>query len=244
MSFVKLVNCMLASPNSSTVAASRTRCAPRGTDSLPWVSRRARNSPSLKASAHRCGPSCNAAFVRSLPKKPRPTPSSAVSLANADNHKPSSNIQYGSIPMFRSIAAVVVGYLVMVVLVILAFSIAFVAPNFAFRTDSFDVTLGWLAFALASGLAAAIVGGFACALIARRRSATHALAALAIVLGLGGAVSNLSKERPAATESAAGLTAMERSKRAVQPHWYAFALPFVGAIGIVIGGRLRKCPPR
>jgi hypothetical protein len=146
--------------------------------------------------------------------------------------------------MFRSIVAVVAGYLVMVVLVIAAFSLSIVAPDFAFQKDSFEVTAAWLVFTLAVSFAAAIVGGFVCAWIARRRSATHALAALAIVLGLGGAVSNLTKERPTASESAAGLSVMARSERAVQPNWYAFALPFVAAAGILIGGRLRSSAAR
>jgi hypothetical protein len=140
--------------------------------------------------------------------------------------------------MFRSIVAVVVGYLVMAVLTLLAFGLSLIAPDFAFEKDRFDVTPAWLVFALAATLVAAVVGGFVTVVIARRRSAVYALAALVIVLGFGSAAGNLTRDRPLADESAAGLSAVNRGKRAVQPTWYAFTLPIVGAAGVVIGGRL------
>ncbi|HJZ90374.1 MAG TPA: hypothetical protein VKE40_05845 [Gemmataceae bacterium] len=140
--------------------------------------------------------------------------------------------------MFRFIIAVVVGYLVMVVLVVATSSVAFVVPDVAFQKDSFDVTHGWLAYALAVGLVAAVAGGFVAARIARRRRAAAILAALALIIGLLSAVGNLRRERP--TGSPAGLTTTERASRMVQPTWYAFTLPFVGAAGVLVGGRCAR----
>src|SRR5262249_48594153 len=119
--------------------------------------------------------------------------------------------------MFRFIIAVVVGYLVMVVLVVATSSVAFVVPDVAFQKDSFDVTHGWLAYALAVGRVAAVAGGFVAARIARRRRAAAILAALALIIGLLSAVGNLRRERP--TGSPAGLTTTERASRMVQPTW-------------------------
>ena len=141
--------------------------------------------------------------------------------------------------MFRFIVAVVVGYLVMAVLVVAAFSVAVVAPDFAFRADSLDVTAGWLVWTLAASVVAAGAGGFVAAVVARRRSAATALAGLVLGAGLLSAVGNLAKEWPAG-ESAARPNVPERAARAVQPVWYSFLLPVLGAGGVLAGGRLRR----
>jgi hypothetical protein len=140
--------------------------------------------------------------------------------------------------MVRFIIAVVVGYLVMVVLVVATSSVAFVVPDFAFEKDDFDVTPGWLIYALAAGLVAAVAGGFVATRIARRRRVAAVLAALVLVIGLLSAMVILGREKP--TGSAAGLNVAERASRAVQPTWYAFALPFVGAAGVLVGGRCAR----
>jgi len=140
--------------------------------------------------------------------------------------------------MFRLIVGVVVGYIVMSILIIAVFSLSIVLPDFAFEKDRFDVTIEWIVFTLVAGFISAIVGGFVAAWIGKRRAA-YATAIVAFVLGMGGAVDNLKKERPAESDSPAGMTTMERGNKAVQPNWYAFTLPILGATGIVIGGRLR-----
>jgi hypothetical protein len=65
------------------------------------------------------------------------------------------------------------------------------------------------------------------------------LAAAMVVVGFGSAVANQRKERPSAEESPAGMSVVERAKRAVQPTWYAFVLPFLGAAGAAAGGLCR-----
>ena len=141
--------------------------------------------------------------------------------------------------MLRLIVAVVVGYVVMAALVVAAFAVAIAAPDLAFRSDSFDVTPGWLAWALAATVLAAVAGGYVAVVIARRRSVASVLAGLVLVLGLVSAAGNLAKERPT-VESAAGLSAAKRAARAVQPTWYAFALPVLGAGGVLVGAQLRR----
>jgi hypothetical protein len=126
----------------------------------------------------------------------------------------------------------------MAVLVMAAFSVALVAPDLAFQAGTFDVTPGWLAYTLTASLAAAAVGGFVAAVVGRSR-AVRALAVLVVVVGLGSAVNNVRRERPAATEDPSGLSVTERAMKAVQPTWYAFALPFLAAAGVLLGGQVR-----
>src|SRR5262249_56106386 len=98
--------------------------------------------------------------------------------------------------MFRFIIAVVVGYLVMVVLVVATSSVAFVVPDVAFQKDSFDVTHGWLAYALAVGLVAAVAGGFVAARIARPRRAAALFAGRGPLLCVLAAVGEPPPRRP------------------------------------------------
>lgn len=144
--------------------------------------------------------------------------------------------------MGRTIAGVVVGYLSMVVVVIIGFSLSLVAPEFAFQKDSLDVTSGWLAYTLGLSLVAAFLGGFVAVVIGRQRRTAKALAILVFSLGMFGAVANAMKEKPT-KEDLAAMTVQERGSKAVQPIWYSFLLPFIGAGGILLGGRLRKATP-
>jgi hypothetical protein len=141
--------------------------------------------------------------------------------------------------MLRFIVAVVVGYLVMAILVVAASAVALVAPDLAFRQDSYDVRTGWLVWTLVVGAVAAVAGGFVAVVIARRRSAATVLAGLVLAVGLISALANLGKERPTG-EPPAGLSLPERASRAVQPTWYAIFLPVLGAGGVLAGARLRR----
>jgi hypothetical protein len=141
--------------------------------------------------------------------------------------------------VIRFIVAVVVGYACMFVLVAAAFAPAMVAPDLAFRAGTAEVTSGWLVYALVASLVAAAVGGFVAAHIARSRRAAVVLAVLVFVLGLASAVANEMRERPPA-DVPAEMTPADRASRAVQPTWYAFAMPLLGAAGAVAGGRARR----
>jgi hypothetical protein len=142
--------------------------------------------------------------------------------------------------MVRLFFAVAVGYVVMTVLVVAAFSLALLAPGFAFQPETCDVTPAWLIWALATGLAGAVASGFVAVAVARRRRAAWVLAGLVLVLGLVSAGMNMTRERPPSSESAAGLSALERAGRAVQPTWYALTLPLLGACGVLAGGLVRR----
>lgn len=142
--------------------------------------------------------------------------------------------------MIRFIASILGGYLVMAVLVVFGFSLAMVAPNFAFEQDSLDVTPGWILYSLVVSLIAAAAGGLVAAFIARLRSAAFVLAAFVFAIGLVSAASNLAKAKPS-NEAVAGMSTLERAKNAKQPDWYAFLLPFVAAGGIALGGLCSRC---
>jgi hypothetical protein len=143
--------------------------------------------------------------------------------------------------MLRTILAVVVGYAVMTVLVVLSFTPAFVTPELVFVTDGIGVTVAFLVFTLATGGAAAAVGGFVAALVAGRhaRLSLLALVAIVFVLGIGSAVYGLFQVPPTfSAEEVARMTPMEKAAIGHEPAWYAFLLPLMSSAGVLAGGRL------
>jgi hypothetical protein len=114
--------------------------------------------------------------------------------------------------MWRSILAVVVGYLVMAVAVMVLFAIAFRAPDQ-------KPTVGFMVFAVGYGFVAAIAGGYVTAAIARRAPLAHA-AALAVVSAAMGLVSLI-------------------TSGGREPVWFLGANVVAMIAGVLLGGAMR-----
>lgn len=144
--------------------------------------------------------------------------------------------------MGRIIGSVIAGYLAMFVLVFALFSLAYtvLGASGAFHPGSWDVAGSWVALTIVIGLAAAVVGGYICAAIARDRRGPLWLVALVIVLGLLFAIPVLTGGAPAAAGPRPDAVPMfEAMSKAVQPTWVALLNPLLGAVGVLIGARLR-----
>ena len=143
----------------------------------------------------------------------------------------------------RTVLAVIAGYAVMVIFVMTAFTLAYMAggADFAFRSGTLDVTVGWLLMATLCNFVAACLGGWIASVIAREKGAVavKALAGVLLVLGMAIAVWNLMADRPAPSKAIAQLSSSEAAKYARQPSWYEFLIPLIGAAGVLIGGRGR-----
>jgi hypothetical protein len=124
-------------------------------------------------------------------------------------------------PLLRSVLAILAGYVTMVLGVTSTLAILFfVARDALPATPGPFRGPGWVLWLeLGCGLAAAVLGGYVCALVARRRELLHAvvLGGFALLLGLIG------------SGAEAGL----------KPQWSSIAIAIVGAIGPVLGARLR-----
>ena len=90
-------------------------------------------------------------------------------------------------------------------------------------------------------LVTTIIAGLICAIIARGGKAPLALAGVVLVLGLALAAASTAF-RPADThEVRAGDTPnMEAMSKARHPAWVIFLGPVIGAVGVLIGGRLKR----
>lgn len=146
--------------------------------------------------------------------------------------------------MLRNIGGVILGYVLMALTIFLTFTAAYLlmGTGNAFEPETYQVSNLWMATSLVLGLIAAIIGGYACALIARGGRAPLALAVLVIVLGVLAAVpalraANTARER---LTRPAEVSNMEAMQNAVQPGWFVLLTPFVSAAGVLVGASLRR----
>jgi cytochrome bd-type quinol oxidase subunit 2 len=145
--------------------------------------------------------------------------------------------------MGRLIGAVVLGYVIMMVFVFATFSAAYLAMGTegSFKPDSYDVSTLWVALSIGLGLVAAILGGWVAAAVARGPKGSHVLAVVVFVVGIVmalPAVTSPPEDRQEVRGAEVGnLEAMQYAK---QPTWMLLFNPVLGAVGALVGGRLRK----
>ena len=144
--------------------------------------------------------------------------------------------------MLKAVLAVVAGYLTTAIAVAALTLGLFVllGPDRAFQPGTYEVTTVWVIACFAASLIAAMIGGFVCSRISGP-GALKVLAALLVVLGILLALPALDPAndprplvRPPDTPR---LIALTNSR---QPPWAAMTFPFVGAIGVLIGGRGKR----
>jgi len=145
--------------------------------------------------------------------------------------------------MARSIIAVIVGYLVMFVLQVAAFMTIYtlVGADWSFKPASYQASTRWTVMQFVVIGVTAIIAGLICAIIAKGGKAPLALAAVVLVLGFGLAVLGTTL-RPADTHEVrtGNVSNMEAMSKARHPVWVVFLGPVVAAVGVVIGGKLKR----
>jgi hypothetical protein len=110
----------------------------------------------------------------------------------------------------------------------------------SFQPGSYEPSTLWTAVSFVLGVLAAILGRYVTALIARTTTPPKVLAGVVLVVGLLSAIPVVaagSGTAEARTGEVGNLDAMMKAK---QPVWVALANPFVGAVGVVLGARLRR----
>jgi hypothetical protein len=147
--------------------------------------------------------------------------------------------------MARAIVAVIASYVTVFVLNFLAFVglYTLVGPDNAFKPRAYLASNRWIAMSFVIVFITAIIGGLICAAIARGGKALLALAVVVLVLGFLLAIPSVIKhQRNANLVRAANVSSLEAARLAHWPVWVPFAFPIVGAIGVLIGGKLKRRP--
>lgn len=144
--------------------------------------------------------------------------------------------------MLRIAGAIMLAYVVMFALVFVTFTLAYLAmgADGAFKQGTYEVSGLWLAASMILGLVAAVAGGYVCAVVGRSARAPLALAVVVLVIGFGLAFTNSGAPDADTPEVRADdVGNFEAMQSARQPTWLTMVNPVIGAIGVLIGGRLR-----
>ena len=145
--------------------------------------------------------------------------------------------------MGRSIIAVIAGYVSMFILNFIGFVTLFVilGPANAFKPRLYIASNRWIAIALVMTFITAIIGGLICAAIAKGGKAPVALAVVIIVLGWTMGIFEIRKhDANAGLVRPAEVPIAEAAQKAYWPNWVPFAFPIGGAIGVLIGSKLKR----
>lgn len=145
--------------------------------------------------------------------------------------------------MARSIIGVIVAYIAMFVLTFIAFVCAYliVGAETAFKPGLYEASTTWIGIAFLINFVVAIIGGLVCALIAKGGKAPLALAIVVFALGIILAIPAMMKGKANANMVRTGETPqMEAVQKAYWPVWVPFTFPLTGAIGVLIGGKLKR----
>ncbi len=138
--------------------------------------------------------------------------------------------------MLRNILAAIAGYIAMAAVLFALFSLLWLAlgPSRAFEPGSWEVPAGWVLVQFALGLVGAYIGGQVCARVARDAGGATILIGLVIVLGV---VRALMPPEMAAGPRPDDVSMMEATAGAIQPAWFNWLNPLVGAVGVWLGSR-------
>jgi len=145
--------------------------------------------------------------------------------------------------MARAIIGVIVGYVVMFILNFLGFVTlyAVIGPDQAFEPGLYLASNKWIAISFVIIFITGTIAGLVCAAIAKGGKAPFALAIVVIVLGLLLAIPAMMKAQANAKLVRGGnVPQMEAAQKAYWPTWTPFTFPIISAIGVLIGGKLKR----
>lgn len=145
--------------------------------------------------------------------------------------------------MARSIIAVIVGYITMFILVFATFTCVFLlmGTEWSFKPNSFEASNKWIAMSLVANIIIGAIGGLVCAAIAKGGKAPMVLAIVVFALGMILAIPSMMAHQKNAGEVRTGnVSQMEAMQKANEPVWVPFTFPILGAIGVLIGGKLKR----
>jgi len=145
--------------------------------------------------------------------------------------------------MARPIIGVIAGYIIMFILNFLGFVTLYAAigPDQAFQPGLYLASNKWIAISFVIIFITGTIAGLICAAIAKGGKAPLGLAIVVIVLGLLLAIPAMMKAQANAKLVRAGnVPQMEAAQKAYWPTWTPFTFPIISAIGVLVGGRLKR----
>lgn len=148
----------------------------------------------------------------------------------------------------RNIGAAVLGWVTMAVAVFVLNMVMWMVlgADVAFRSGTWDVSWSWSLASIGVGLLAAIIGGVVCSRIADGPWGVRLLVGVVLVLGalvaLGilemTGLEGVADADPGPRPDDVGM--IEAMSTAQQPVWLTWLNPLIGAVGILLGARMKR----
>lgn len=141
--------------------------------------------------------------------------------------------------MLRGIVGVIVSYVVMAIFITVLFLGGFLALGVErfFQSDSYEISTLWLAISTLISICSAILGGYVCAAISRSMRACQVLALIVLFLGI---VLCLPKMHEDPHVRAGEVPTLQVMQLAQMPVWMHVLTPVLGAVGVLLGARMKK----
>ena len=145
--------------------------------------------------------------------------------------------------MARLIIGVIVGYALMFLLNIAGFLTlyAIMGADQAYEPGLYLASTKWIVATFVMFFFTGAIAGLICAVIARGGRSPLALAMVVVIAGLLLAVPAMLKARVNSKLVRTGdVPQMQAAQLSYWPSWCPFAIPFVSAIGVFVGGKVKR----
>jgi len=145
--------------------------------------------------------------------------------------------------MAKSVIGVIVGYLVMFALQFAALMTIYtvLGPDWSFKPGSYHASTRWTLVQFTVIFVTAVIAGLICAIIAKGGKAPLVLAIVIIVIGFTLGALHI-ETQPADTGEVRGRNVpnIEAMTKARHPAWVIFLGPVIGAVGAIVGGKMKR----
>jgi hypothetical protein len=145
--------------------------------------------------------------------------------------------------MARSVLGVILGYLLMFALQFAAFMTIYtvMGANWSFKPASYHASTRWTLMQFAVLFVTAVIAGLICALISKGGKTPLVLAIVILVIGFALGALHIATQ-PADTGEVRGpnVPNLEAMTKARHPTWVIFLGPVIGAVGAIVGGKLKR----
>jgi hypothetical protein len=144
--------------------------------------------------------------------------------------------------MIRSILGVIVGYAALSLFFFAAFACVYFALGVEciFQSDSYEVSTLWLVLSAAISLVGSALGGYVCAAISRNKRTCELFAGIVLIILVLFCIPKMRDPNP---HVRAGDVSFQDSMRLTQmPFWMHVLNPILGAVGVLLGARMRRPP--
>jgi hypothetical protein len=144
--------------------------------------------------------------------------------------------------MLKSILAIIVSYIVMMLLFSLAFAGLYAALGVerVFQSDSYEISTLWLALSIIGSFFVALVAGWLCVAMSKSFRVGQVFTLIVLVGSAIMCVSSLYRESEGPNVRAGEVGFFDAMERGVSPRWLHFVNPVLTAAGALAGARTKR----